>query len=126
MALVSKPRFTLTNQFHSGLWKRDDVVHGGALPAETGQRPSNLPAAGNRAHVDEEQEPVDAVNIKDLEPDDIVIACVIKVSMAKTSDVMFASVMGPTGSGKTTVRRPPSSGACSLISPVVHRLCERA
>ena len=79
-------KLTKKNQLLSGLLKRDDVVYVGALPAETGQQPSSPPAAGNQAHVDEEKEPVDAVNIKDLEPDDIVIVCVIKVSMAKTSD----------------------------------------
>ena len=60
--------------------KRNNVANGGT---ETGQGPSRLPGAGKQAHVDEEHAFPDAVNVKDLEPDDIVIAYVINISMVK-------------------------------------------
>ena len=43
-----------------------------------------MPAAGKQAYVDEEHALPDAVNVKGLEPDDIVIAYVIKISMVKS------------------------------------------
>ena len=68
------------------------------------------------------------MKVDDLDMDDIVIVCVIgdKHPDDDSSDSTFSSVMGPTGSGKSTVRQMGQLGFSSFTLVVVRMCCKWA
>ena len=93
-------RWVLT--FHQILSGIRQKRYDGTMPVtRVGDQHSQMAMPGPPWNVEEPQ----TANTTDLGADDIVIAYVIKLKASgKMSDSMLSSVIGPTGSGKSTVR----------------------
>ena len=117
--VITPAGYSRFHQILSGMLpKRYD---GGVLMNLPGDQHTQMIMRGSLRGVEEPE----TANTRDLEADDIVIAYVIKVFQEKKKfDSMFSSVMGPTGSGKSTVRRTTSRIISSFISPSVRVRCE--
>ena len=124
---ASIPALSIYKYISAQALPEDDVAYRGTpilqLSATTGQDLSlHDSSTEKQLHTNEEHaqpnhrsfeaaEGPQMVNMGDLAEDDIAIVCVIK-SYSGACNLIFSSVVGPPGSGKSTVNQTTKSGVC--------------